>query len=115
VLERFCAEVLSGSLLHVDMGSSTYFDIMNKVPVATIKELTHVGQDVHTKSQTLYGAEPTALGDGEDDDEDGENTDEELAKKHSYPKRLSGRALYRRASSDDVPWWPLDNSPRLAQ
>jgi len=45
--------------LHVDVGSSTYYDTMNKVPVCRLPELTMVSAEVHSKSQTLFGAEPT--------------------------------------------------------
>lgn len=99
---------------HVDAGSPTYYDVMGRVPVASEAELlwgTPADRDRLLAILGTDAADTPADTAGGDEEE----ADEELERKRRYSKRHSGRALVRLPSSEQVPLFPLDNSPRLLQ
>ena len=101
--------------LHVAPGEALYLDVMNRAPVATERDLSMVSKDQLEKMAATLGVD-TAKGTSCDISED--DSSEESAgtpKKRRYPARNKGRALLRQPSTDMVPWFPLDNSPKLMQ
>lgn len=88
----------------MDPGASTYMDIINRVPVASNAEMCMVDLSVRerifplTDHCEMAGGETATAEAGEDDsasESDGKG------KKRNYPAR--GRALFRAASSNEVP------------
>lgn len=87
------------SRMHVDPGTDVYVDFMSKVPLQPDRDLLKV--DLATKEKIFPGdgehlPEPTDAESEESDEEDGT----EQAKRN-YPKRNSGRALFRAASNPE--------------
>ena len=102
---------------HVDAGSPTYYDVMARVPVASEAELLFGTPADRDRLLAILGTDAAdAPADTVGDDEEAETAaDEEAERKRRYAKRHSGRALVRLPSSERVPLFPLDNSPRLLQ
>ena len=104
---------------HIDAGSPVYYDVIHRVPVATEAELLWGSPGDRERLLAIMGADPVEAadtaaveeGEGEGQGQDGE----EENKRRQYPKRLTGRALVRQPSAEQVPLFPLDNSPRLTK
>jgi hypothetical protein len=101
--------------MHVDAGAPVYYDVMQRAQVASESELLLGSPADRDLLLALLGAD-SAGGDEEADAEEDaaeEPDGKSPASKRKYAKRHSGRALCRVSSSDQVPLFPLDNSPRL--
>lgn len=84
----------------VDPGTDVYIDFISKVPVTAERDLLKV--DVATKENVM----PSLVGESEpanedDDASDGDADGDVEQGKRNYPKRYSGRALFRTASNPD--------------
>ena len=100
---------------HVDPGSPLYYEVVNRVPVASEAELLWGSPQARDELLAVMGTDPAETG-AEEPGEGPPSTDEKEPESHAkrkYPKRYTGRALYRVPSTDQVPLFPLDNSPRL--
>ena len=103
---------------HVDAGAPIYYDVMQRVPVASEGELLWGTPADRDRLLAIMGVDIPEAADTAAEPDPGSGPDEgadTAAAKRKYAKRHSGRALVRTPSSDQVPLFPLDNSPRLTK
>ncbi len=86
----------------VDPGSAVYVDYMKNVPVCGERDTLTAPGDKHSAiyPSSDVGKDINEVVD-EQDDSDSEDDNEDMPKKRNYPKRGSGRALFRQPSTTD--------------
>ena len=109
---------MSSHRLYVDAGTPLYLDVMTQVPVGTKEELSTIDAQTYEELAAILGARPgprSLLEQEAADNDENSSAEDDSPKKHRYPKRNQGRSLIRKPSTDEVPFFPLDNSPKLMQ
>ena len=106
---------------YVDAGSPLYVEVMNKVPVVVPKDLAFVDKTVRETSLRRMVAEPAVSPAPADDEADSAAASAEPASPGDQtgptPQELlqsvKRRRLYRRATGEEVVWFPHDNHTAL--
>ena len=84
---------------HVDIGSGIYIDFMKNVPLLSDHDILKVDQQTKESVMPLLGVDGADAAEDEDESEEG---DTQASSKRKYPKRFSGRALFRTASNPEA-------------
>ena len=106
---------------YVDAGSPLYVEVMNKVPVVAPKDLAFVDKTVREISLRRMVAAPAVSAAPADDEAESAAASADPAAlgdqtgptPHELLQSVKRRRLYRRATGEEVVWFPHDNHTAL--